>query len=93
MNNFIDIKFFIDDEATVSRALVNFDNIDYVDSRTITNFSGSSAGTYPSLVLKQSISPFNGYSLRELIVQHDEYEKIKDKYIEIAKAKIGTIND
>lgn len=89
MSNLIDVTFFIEDEATVSRALVEFENISHVSSRTITNFSGSSAGTYPSLVLKRPIRPFADFELNELVIQHDEYEKIKNKYFEIAKTIIG----
>lgn len=92
MNNFIDIRFFIEDEATTSRALIDFNNIDYVDSATITNFSGMSGGTYQVIVLKEPVAPFRGFLLKELIVQYDEYEEVKKRYIEIAKNKIGVTN-
>lgn len=93
MGNTIDVKFFIQDEATISRALVDFNNIDYVSSATITNFSGSSAGTYPSLILKEPIEPFNGFKISELIVQNDEYEKIKNIYLAMAREKISIIKE
>lgn len=89
MNNLIDITFFIESEATVSRAYVDIRNIKHVGSTSLTNFSGSSGGHYKTIELYEPISPISGFYISSLAVTDDEFDKIEIIYLNISRTIIS----
>lgn len=87
IDELIDIRFFIEDESTTSRAIIKFDNVSHFETETISNFSGSSGATYPCLILKEKINPFSSFWIKELILTHDEYEIFIKRYNAIVETK------
>lgn len=83
MNKFlIDIKFYIHDEATRSRCIIDFRNIKDVYDEIITNFSGSSGSHYYCIEFIKPISPIPESKVYKIYLNEDDWQSFK-KQLEV----------
>lgn len=87
MSDILDIKFYIQDEATISRCLVPMHNILKVGFSTISNFSGSAGGGVYEVVFVEPIVPFCDFHADVVYMNQEMFDRFKQQYIAAAYEK------